>query len=260
MLCDIANAAKELKPCEQRQSPHPDIQHGLVQPPQQGEQTEIGHNKGAFVLHQACDALPDGTFFSHACATLSDALFDAGLATQVTPDFASESSRGDGKGRRQHQIGVIVLLGVAMVCQVIGSVVVQVRTHRAACQPMPDSVVPCRVAHQHPVCGIVHQNTQAQLPTANQRTAHHPCQWIRPSGKHPHAQTHHHPSVQHQQQTHRVGAFAQALVFVCAQRAIFTALNVLFNHRISQGWRGVHGCDRGGQKPVLIWPMRWAMA
>lgn len=211
MFGDVADAADELVPGEQRQQPQHGIEPPVTHGGQPGEQHKVGQQpagdagriepRAAFM---PCVALP-----APGLAPLLLAPLPAGLAGEVAAHLAPQAVAGDRKRRRQHQIGVVGLLGEAVVFQVIGAIELQIGAHRPGAEPLAGELVPAPGAEQQAMGGIMHQDGEAELAPADHHHGEDEAERVGPGGKQRHGAEHQPPGMQHQQRAHEVGPPAE---------------------------------------------------
>ncbi len=96
-------------------------------------------------------------------------MLDEGPPGEVAEEFAAQAGAGNGEGRTEAEIGVGGGLRVAVVGEVIGAIGLEIGADRRGAKPLADAVVRLAVFEQQPVRGIVHQDREAELTTAENR-------------------------------------------------------------------------------------------
>jgi len=143
--------------------------------------------------------------------------------------LAAQAAAGDRKRRRQRKIRIRLLLGMAVMAEVIRAIQGEARTHRRAAQPVAHPVVQTGLVHQQAMRGVVHEDRQAELPAADQHHGQHEAQGVGPQRESGHGREDDAPGVHHQPDAAQAGALAQRLRLLCAQE-----------RRLWQGLRSVH--------------------
>ena len=220
MFSDVADAADHLVPGQQRQQPQ-----GKVSPPhasgrRDGKDRQVAEQEIFFGLEQILPALQTAGIVPHFHAEKFHAPLVTGDAQNVAPHLAPKALFRDREWRRQNQVGVFGLLGVAVVTQVVGAVKREACPDRPAAQKRAQRVIEPGVFEQGAVRRVVHQDRQTQLPPTDDDHGHHKAQGIGPGDEKRHGQGDHAPSVQHQIRAHPVRALAQIRVLFGAQTGL----------------------------------------
>src|ERR1700694_4764403 len=86
------------------------------------------------------------------------ALFYKRLAGKIADRLAGVALFGDGKRRRQREIGILGLLGKFVMLQMIRAVARKIGADRHRAQPLPDQLIDRLIAVKYAVGGLMPQD------------------------------------------------------------------------------------------------------
>ena len=90
----------------------------------------------------------------------------AGLAEQIALDLAAQALPSDQERRREHQTRIVLLLGEAVMRQVIGPVEIEIGAHGIGAEPLPGDFIEAPRFEQQAMGGVTHQDGKAELAPA----------------------------------------------------------------------------------------------
>src|SRR5262245_42710654 len=94
-------------------------------------------------------------------------LLVTGLSREIAPELAAIARPGDRERRRQHEIGVALLLRVGVMGEVIPAIGQGIREYRVGAQPLAEGQVARLVARKAPVRALMHEDGKAELARAD---------------------------------------------------------------------------------------------